>query len=289
MQSHKTGLVLEGGAMRGMFTAGVLDVFLEQGIHFDGIMGVSAGALFGPNFLSAQKGRALRYSKRFNGDPRYMGIQSLIRTGSIVNTKFAYGTVPLVLDPFDDEAFRASNVPFYAVVTSMRTGEAEYIPVRSVIAQMDVLRASGSMPFVSRPVLLGGEKYLDGGIADSIPFEAMRRLGYDHLVVILTRDITYRKQPMNRALIRAHYHRYPAFCERLQNRAAAYNRSIEALRAEEEQGKIFVIRPDRPIDIGRIETDPDKLQSVYDLGQRDAHAALHSPGSARFLSASRPG
>lgn len=274
MQSHKTGLVLEGGAMRGMFTAGVLDVFMDQDIHFDGIMGVSAGALFGPNFLSAQKGRALRYSKRFNGDSNYMGIQSLIRTGSIVNTKFAYGTVPLVLDPFDDEAFRASNVPFYAVVTNMNTGKPEYIPIRSVISQMDVLRASGSMPFVSRPVLLGGEKYLDGGIADSIPFEAMRRLGYDRLVVILTRDISYRKKPMNRALIHAHYLRYPAFCKCLQDRAAAYNRTLDSLCQQEEQGKIFVIRPDRPIDIKRIETDPDKLQSVYDLGQRDAQAAL---------------
>lgn len=274
MKEFKTGLVLEGGAMRGMFTCGVLDVLLEQDIHFDGIMGVSAGALFGPNFLSRQKGRALRYSKRFNGDSHYMGIGSLLRTGNIVNTRYAYGTVPLVLDPFDDQAFRASGTPFYAVVTNMRTGEAEYKLIHSVLEQMDVLRASGSMPFVSKPVLLDGEKYLDGGIADSIPFEAMRRLGYDRLVVVLTRDMSYRKKPMNKALIRARYRRYPAFCQRLEERAQAYNRSIDQLKDLEQRGEVLVIRPDSPIEIARIETDPEKLQSVYDLGQRDGRAAL---------------
>ncbi len=276
MKEFKTGLVLEGGAMRGMFTCGVLDILLEQNIRFDGIMGVSAGALFGPNFLSRQKGRALRYSKRFNGDSNYMGIGSLLRTGNIVNTRYAYGTVPLVLDPFDDQAFRASGTPFYAVVTNMRTGEAEYKLIHSVLEQMDVLRASGSMPFVSKPVLLDGEKYLDGGIADSIPFEAMRRLGYDRLVVVLTRDMTYRKKPMNKALIRAHYRRYPAFCQRLEERAQAYNRSIDQLKELEKRGEVLVIRPDSPIEIARIETDPEKLQSVYDLGQRDGRAALPS-------------
>ena len=274
MEHLKTGLVLEGGAMRGMFTAGVLDVFMEHGVHFDGIMGVSAGAVFGPNFLSGQNGRVIRYNKRYNSDRDYMGLKPLLSTGNIVNTKYAYGTVPILLDPFDDEAFRASSVPFYAVLTNLRTGKPEYMQIHSVFAEMDVIRASASLPFASRPVELNGEKYLDGGVADSIPFAAMKRMGYDRLTVILTRDSTYRKKPMNPALIRARYGRYPEFCKRLQERAEAYNRSVETLNLLEKQGEVFVIRPDQPIGIKRIETDPDKLQSVYDLGRRDGLASL---------------
>lgn len=275
MMGHlKTGLVLEGGAMRGMFTAGVLDVFMEHGVHFDGVIGVSAGAVFGPNFLSGQIGRVIRYNKRYNGDHDYMGLKPLLSTGNIVNTKYAYGTVPMLLDPFDDEAFRASGVPFYAVLTNLRTGKPEYRQIHSVLAEMDVLRASASLPFASTPVELNGEKYLDGGVADSIPFAAMRRMGYDRLVVILTRDKSYRKKPMNPALIRVRYGRYPEFCKRLQERAEAYNRSVDALNLLEKQGEVFVIRPDQPIGIKRIETDPDKLQAVYDLGRRDGLASL---------------
>lgn len=154
----KTGLVLEGGAMRGMYTAGVLDVFMEQGITFDGVIGVSAGALFGVNLLSKQAGRVIRYNKRFNADPNYLGLRPLLRTGNIVDTDYAYNRVPRTLDVFDDETYRASGVPFYAVVTNIETGEAEYIKVDSVFEQMDVLRASGSMPFVSKPVEIGGKK-----------------------------------------------------------------------------------------------------------------------------------
>lgn len=260
--------------MRGMFTAGVLDVFMEHGVHFDGVIGVSAGAVFGPNFLSGQIGRVIRYNKRYNGDHDYMGLKPLLSTGNIVNTKYAYGTVPMLLDPFDDEAFRASGVPFYAVLTNLRTGKPEYKQIHSVLAEMDVLRASASLPFASTPVELNGEKYLDGGVADSIPFAAMRRMGYDRLVVILTRDKSYRKKPMNPALIRVRYGRYPEFCKRLQERAEAYNRSVDALNLLEKQGEVFVIRPEQPIGIKRIETDPDKLQAVYDLGRRDGLASL---------------
>ena len=260
--------------MRGMFTAGVLDVFMEHGVHFDGVMGVSAGAVFGPNFLSGQIGRVIRYNKRYNGDRDYMGLKPLLSTGNIVNTKYAYGTVPMLLDPFDDEAFRASGVPFYAVLTNLRTGKPEYKQIHSVLAEMDVLRASASLPFASTPVELNGEKYLDVGVADSIPFAAMRRMGYDRLAVILTRDKSYRKKPMNPALIRVRYGRYPEFCKRLQERAEAYNRSVDALNLLEKRGEVFVIRPDQPIGIRRIETDPDKLQSVYDLGRRDGLASL---------------
>lgn len=270
----KIGLVLEGGAMRGMFTAGVLDVFLENHIIADCVVGVSAGALFGVNYLSGQKGRVIRYNKRFNRDPGYMGLLPLLREGNIVSTRYAYEEVPRRLDPFDDAAFQRSGVPFYAVITNVDSGKPEYVQIHSVFEQMDVLRASGSMPMVSHPVLLNGQRYLDGGISDSIPFVWMASQGCDRLVVILTRDKQYRKRPMPSALIRLYETRYPQVAARLRERHALYNRSVEQLERWEAQGKAFVIRPSHPVDVKRIEKDPAKLQAAYELGQQDARANL---------------
>ena len=270
----KTGLVLEGGAMRGMYTAGVLDVLHREGVHFDGIMGVSAGALFGPNFLSGQEGRVIRYNKRFIRDRRYQGLGCLLRTGDLFSKEFAYGTVPRQLDVFDDAAFQASGVPFYAVVTDLDTGRPEYIQVKSVFEDMEILRASGSMPFVSRPVEIRGRRYLDGGVADSIPFEAMERMGYEKQVVLLTRDMDYRKKPMPAGAIKLYFRHHPQFRDQLLHRHDVYNDSVARLKELEAQGKYFVIRPSCPIEIGRVESDPDKLQAVYDLGLRDGQAAL---------------
>lgn len=270
----KTGLVLEGGAMRGMFTAGVLDTFLAAGVKADEVVGVSAGALFGVNYLSGQTGRAVRYNKRFNGDKNYMGLRPLLKEGNLFSTSYAYDLVPRKLDPFDDEAFQNSDVPFYAVVTNVDTGEAEYVQVKSVFEQMDVLRASGSMPFVSRPVVLGGRRYLDGGIADSIPFEWMAARGCDRLIVVLTREEGYRKTPMNGALLRLLGRRYPAIARRLAARHTDYNRALEELERWQAEDRAFVIRPSEKTPISRIETDPDKLQQVYDLGLADGQAAL---------------
>lgn len=268
------GLVLEGGAMRGMFTAGVLDVFLDNNISVDCAVGVSAGALFGVNYISGQKGRVIRYNKRFNKDKNYMGLLPLIREGNIVSTEYAYDRVPKSLDPFDDDAFIKSNVPFYAVITDINSGNPEYIRINSVFEQMDTLRASGSMPFVSKPVLINGEKYLDGGISDSIPFEWLSNQGCDKLVVILTRDMDYRKKPMNKALVHTYKHKLPAVCERLKHRHELYNKSVEMLREWEKQGKAFVIRPSQPLEISRIEKDEEKLQAVYNTGIKDGTAAL---------------
>lgn len=269
----KVGLVLEGGAMRGMYTAGVLDVFQEQGIQVSQAVGVSAGALFGVNFLSGQKGRAIRYNKRFNGDRSYMGLLPLLREGNIVSTHFAYERVPHELDPFDDEAYMASGVPFYAVVTNIRTGRPEYIRVDSVFGQMDVLRASGSLPLLSRPVPIGTEQYLDGGISDSIPFQWMAAQGCDRLVVVLTRDLEYRKKPSPKAMYLL-ARRYPAVAQLLRTRHTRYNEQVALLKLWERAGKAFVLRPSEPIVISSLETDPEKLQYVHDLGARDAAARM---------------
>ncbi len=277
----KSGLVLEGGAMRGMYTAGVLDVLLEKSVSFDAIMGVSAGALFGPNFLSKQPGRVIRYNKRFIRDKRYKGWGCLLREGNLFSTGFAYGEVPRKLDVFDDETFKSSGVPFYAVVTALETGEPEYMEIKSVFEDMDKLRASGSMPFVSRPVEIDGKLYLDGGVADSVPYEAMKKLGYDRLAVILTRDMDYRKKPMPALPIKLCFRHYPQFRDRLLKRHETYNSSVARLRELEERGEIFVIRPSEPIEIGRVESGPEKLQQVYELGLKDGAAAAEK--LAQFL------
>lgn len=276
------GLVLEGGAMRGMFTAGVLDVFLDYNITVDCAVGVSAGALFGVNYISGQKGRVIRYNKRFNKDKSYMGLRPLITEGNIVSTEYAYDRVPKHLDLFDDEAFMKSTVPFYAVITDIHSGNPEYIRINSVFSQMDTLRASGSMPFVSKPVEINGKQYLDGGLSDSIPFEWLSAQGCDKLVVILTRDIDYRKKPMNRVIVHTYKHKFPAVYKRLKHRHELYNKSVEKLKEWEKQGKAFVIRPSQPIEISRIEKDEQKLQSVYDIGVKDATAAL--PELLKYIS-----
>ncbi len=265
-----SALVLEGGAMRGMYTAAVLDVFMQNNISFDSVTAVSAGALFGVNFLSGQQGRVIRYNKRFNSDKNYMGLLPLIKEGNIVSTKYAYHDVPYELDPFDDEKFKASGVPFYAAVTNMRSGKTEYMRVTSVFEQMDILRASGSLPFVSKLVTIDGEEYLDGGITDSIPFNHPLSMNCDKLVVIVTRDMTYRKKAMSPSLAKLFYRKYPEFQKCLLNRHNMYNNSIEELQRLEKEGKAFVIRPTEPIDIKRIEKDSDRLQQVYNLGLSDA-------------------
>ncbi len=189
------GLVLEGGGMRGLYTAGVLDTFLDAGIKVDGVVSVSAGALFGVNFLSKQKGRALRYNKKYALNPGYMGLRSWLKTGNVVNKEFAYYKVPMELDIFDEEAFEKSGVPFYVTVTNLSTGKAEYHKVDNVFEQMELLRASSALPLASKIVEWQGNKYLDGGLSDSIPVDFAKSLGFDKLIVVLTRPIDYRKKP----------------------------------------------------------------------------------------------
>lgn len=264
------GLVLEGGATRGMYTAGVLDTFMEKGIDFDKLVGVSAGALFGVNYVSRQKGRAIRYNKKFNKDRLYMGVLPLLLEGNIVATKYAYEDVPLRLDPFDTETYNSSEKEFYAVVTNVDTGETEYKLVSKLCEQMDYLRASGSMPMVSRPVKIGDSRYLDGAIRDSIPYKWMNDQNIDRLVVVLTQDASYRKKPMPKVLLKAYGLLYPKIAEGMMERHTMYNSQIEELNRWEKEGKAFIIRPSKPIVMAKLERDPEVLQEVYDLGVKDA-------------------
>lgn len=270
----KVGLVLEGGAMRGLYTAGILDVFLEQDIHVDGIVGVSAGVLFGVNYPSKQKGRALRYNLKYLNDKRYMGLHSLITTGNIVNKDFAFYDLPINIDRFDEQTFIDSGIDFYATLTNVDTGQAEYVKLSHIFEQMEVLRATSAMPFVSRMVEIDGKRYLDGGIADSIPLEKCRQLGYDKIIVILTRPLEYRKKAVNPLLFKLFYAKYPNLVASLTQRYLNYNQRVEQVIEADKKGEIFVFRPSKTLPIKRIEKDPVKIQAMYDLGVADAHQAL---------------
>lgn len=270
----KTGLVLEGGGVRGIYTAGVLDVFMDHGLTFDGVIGVSAGAVHGCSYLSGQKGRSLRYYRKYCADPRFMSVQSWLKTGDVVGVDFCYHELPEKLDPYDYAAFTKNQVPFYAVCTNVETGQPEYLQITDMLTQIDKLRASASLPCFSRLVEIDGKKYLDGGCSDSIPVEAFRNMGYERNVVVLTRDSSYRKKPEYRGFSKLFYRKYPAFAETLENRHLGYNQTIDRLAELESKGEIFVIRPSVPLEIGRLEKDPEKVQSVYDIGKADGENTL---------------
>lgn len=268
-KSMKIGLVLEGGAMRGMYTAGVLDTFLDKDFWVDGIISVSAGALFGVNYPSRQKGRAIRYNKKFISDKRYISFQSLVNTGNIVNKDFAFYELPFKYDVFDNKTFKESDIDFYVAVTNLQTAQAEYVKLIDPLMQMEVLRATSAMPYVSRPVEIDGIPYLDGAIADSIPVEQMKKLGYDKIIVILTRTLDYRKYKPMTWIAKWFYLHYPHFADAVNQRYAMYNRQVEDVIKLAEKGDILVIRPSVDLKIKRIEKDPNKLQAMYELGIKD--------------------
>ncbi len=262
----KVGLVLEGGGMRCLFMAAVLDAFIDENIKVDMVSSVSAGSLFGVNYLSKQKGRALRYSKKYNPDPFYIGWRPLLKEGNVLDTQYAYVDLVKRLDPFDNETFKKANIPFVVVLTDVHSGESKYVNIYDVFEQIDTLRATGSLPFLSNAVEIEGHKYLDGGIYDSIPYEWMMKQGCDKIIVILTRNTEYRKEPFSKFGTFIYRFRYPKIAEGLKHRHEMYNRKVVELQQLEKEGKVFIIRPDEPINITRLERDPEKLQAVYDLG-----------------------
>lgn len=268
------GLVLEGGGMRGIYTAGVLDVFMENNINVDGVIGVSAGVLFGVNYLSKQPGRVIRYNKKFLKDPRFMGVKSLVKTGNVINKEFAFYEVPVKLDIFDNDTYKASDIPFYATVSNIETGKPEYIQLHDVFEQMELLRATSAMPYVSKIVEYNGKKYLDGGTTDSIPFKKCKEMGYKKRIIVLTRPIDYRKKKSKVNFAKLKYGKYPKFVEALNNRYKMYNDTVEEIinleKDEKNKEDIFVIRPSRTIKIKRVEKDENKIQEMYELGRADA-------------------
>ena len=265
----KRGLVLEGGAMRGLWTAGITDVMMEHDIWPDGLVGVSAGAAFGCNYKSRQIGRAIRYNMRFAKDSRYSGIRSLLTTGDYFNAEFDYHIVPKQYEIYDDDAFNRNPMEFIVVCTDVETGEAVYQPLTE--ANYDTyewIRASASMPLVSKVVSIQRRKLLDGGVADSIPLAYTESRGYDRNVVVLTQPLGYQKEH-NRLmpLMRFALRRYPEMIKALDYRHIMYNKQLEYVAQAEREGRCLVIRPDAKIPIGHISHNPQQMQHVYQIGR----------------------
>lgn len=278
----KRGLVLEGGALRGLFSAGVIDVMMENGIDYDGVIGVSAGSNFGCNYKSRQPGRVIRYNVRFANDPRYMGLRSLITTGNLVGAEFAYHYMPLQLDVFDIATFESDPMEFYLVCTDCLTGEPVYYRMDKVdYDSLEWLRASASMPLVTRPVKVGGRVLLDGGISDSIPLKHFQDMGFDRNVVVLTRPRSYRKEPTKLWPYRLLMRRYPAITQAMARRHEMYNSQLDYVEREEQAGRIYVIAPEQDLPIGRVEMNVEKMNAVYNIGRETATALL--PRLKEFL------
>lgn len=269
-QLMSKGLVLEGGALRGLFSAGVMDVMMENGIEFDGLVGVSAGAAFGCNYKSRQIGRVIRYNKRFAKDWRYCSLRSLITTGDIFNGEFDYHEIPDKLDKFDVETFDANPMEFYAVCTDLETGKPIYKQLmRHGYECYEWIRASASMPIVSRIVELGSIKVLDGGISDSIPLKFFEDKGFDRNVVVLTQPSDYVKKPNSLLpLFHLQLHKYPRFIEAAARRHEMYNEQLAYVSRREKEGRAFVIRPARNLPIKHLTHNTALMQEVYDEGRK---------------------
>ena len=257
--------------MRGLFTAGVLDVFMENGIEFPAAVGVSAGATFGCNLKSRQIGRVLRYNKRFCKDKRYCSLRSLKKTGDLFGADFCYREIPEELDIFDKEAYEKNPMEFYVVATDIHTGEAVYKKLDKVDKDCYLwMRASASMPLMARPVEIDGMTLLDGGVSDSIPLKFMRELGYEKNVVVLTRPRSYMKKPESRIMLNAINRKYPVIAQVMARRHTKYLLDrLYAFRGERE-GSAFIICPDEPLPVKRVEHNPDRLQAAYNEGRKVA-------------------
>ncbi len=275
-KESKTALVLEGGAMRGIYTAGVLDILLKNNIKVDAVIGVSAGAIHGCSYVSEQYKRSINYYKECRKDYRFMSFKSFFKTGNIVDTEYCYHEIPDVIFPFDHDTFEKSSTKFYVTVTNIETGEPEYIHLKSLRKEnIDYLRASASMPVVSQIVEIGGKKYLDGGMSDSIPIEYFRSIGYDKCIIVKTKDKSFKKTKEKIfPIAKKMYKEYPKFVEKLKNRHIDYNNQISEIRELEKEGKVLVIEPSRKLKISRLEKKIENVEEAYNQGRIDASNKL---------------
>ena len=283
----KLGLVLEGGGMRGVYTMGVLDYFMEHNLYTDGVIGVSAGACHACSYASKQQGRAWRINKRFLNDKRYMSMQSLIKTGDLFGADFIYNVIPNELEVFDYDTFHKSGMKLYAVCTDVENGKAVYAPCMDMKKDIAYVRASASLPLLSKIVEVNGKKLLDGGVADSIPIQYFQNLGYEKNIIVLTQAKEYRKGKNNlMPIIKRTYRKYPEFVKAMQERHIHYNRTLDEINLMEKEGSVFVIRPSQPVEIGRLEKNMHALRALYEQGYQDA--ANHYEALLQFINNERP-
>lgn len=274
---NKKALALEGGSLRCLFSAGVTDVMLEEGLGFDGVFGVSAGALTGVNFVAGQKGRTAEVNLSYVNDPRYMGLRSLLLHRSIFNFDFLFGEISDTLIPLDREAFAHAPCRYTAVATSCRTGGPMYYEKSELRDIYPAIRASASLPLLSPIVDVDGEPCLDGGLSVSIPYRRPLDEGYRKVVVVTTREHGYRKPPVSRGAARIYaraYRRYPQLVQAILNVPRHYNRELDEIDRLEAQGRLFVIRPPEPVTVSRTEKDVKKLRALYDQGAEACRQAL---------------
>ena len=272
----KRGLVLEGGALRGLFTAGIMDVMMENDIALDGVVGVSAGACFGCNYKSHQPGRAIRYNMQFARDKRYSGLRSWLTTGNVFNAEFAYHVVPTTYDIFDFDTYNSSAMEFHVVCTDVHTGEAVYHRLDTMDHEgLEWIRASSSLPLVSRIVEVDGRQLLDGGLTDSVPLPYFQQLGYDRNIVILTRPRDYVKSPTGHArLLRWLLRKHPAVAQAMLDRHMVYRQQVEYAHHEAEAGRALVLQPDADLGIPHVCHDADLMHRVYETGRALAERRL---------------
>ncbi len=268
---NNIGLILEGGGMRGAYTAGVLDFFLDKNIEFGSVYGVSAGSANACSYLSKQRGRAFHVDVDYLEDKNYASAYNLLTTGNFFRTEMCYDRIPNELNPYDYETFEKYQGKFYAVVTNCITGQPEYLEIKDMKKDIEYIRASCSLPLMAEIVNIGCVPYLDGGISDSIPVRRSVRDGHNKNVIVLTRDINYRKK-INELLpvIRVKYSNYPKLIEAVERRHKMYNMTIDYIKKQEEKGNVLVIRPAEPVKIGRLEKDKKKLTLLYKKGYKDA-------------------
>ena len=267
----EAGLVVEGGGMRGVYTAGVLDYFMEKNLYFDDCYGVSAGACHISSYVSKQIGRSIKVTLDYINDKRYCSVNSLIKTGDMFGVEMLYDLIPNKLELYDYDTFNKFKGNFYSVVTNCKTGKAEYIKIKDMKKDIIAVRASSSLPLLSRIVEINGKEYLDGGITDSIPIKKSIKDGHKKNVVILTRDKTYRKsKPKFLSLLKFKYKKYPNLVKAIENRYKMYNETLDFIEEEKAKNKVFIIQPKLPLKISKIEKDKDKLKELYDQGYEDA-------------------
>ncbi|WP_297130410.1 patatin-like phospholipase family protein [Terrisporobacter sp.] len=268
---EEIGLIIEGGGMRGLYAAGVLDYFMEQDLYFKDCYAVSAGACHACSYLSKQIGRSIKVTLDYINDKRYCSVESLIKTGDMFGAKMLYDIIPNELNIYDYETYDNHNCNFYSVVTNCETGKSEYIKIKDMRKDIIAVRASSSLPLLSRIVEIDNKKYLDGGISDSIPIRKSIEDGHKKNIVLLTRDINYRKSKNNlMPLLKIKYKKYPNLLKSIKNRHEMYNDTLDFIEEERKSNNAFVIRPKSPVKIGRLEKDKTKLKALYDQGYNDA-------------------
>ncbi len=267
---QKVGLILEGGGMRGMFTTGVLDFFLEKKLEFPLVIGVSAGACHGASYISKQKYRSKDIFVNYLDDKRYLSFSNLRKNGELFGSQFIYDEIPNKLNIFDNKTFMNNKTKFLVVVTNLKTGQPEYIHIKDAVKQVDAIRASASLPLISNIVKINGKEYLDGGISDSIPIKKAEE-EFDKNILILTRDKNYRKKNSKSYLaMKKKYKDYPKVIDKCKNRHTEYNETIDYIKKQEEAGKVFIIQPENKLNIGRIEKNRSKLEETYNEGYQTA-------------------